>query len=123
MRQIIVIILSAALFTACQSGPRNWTPVIDTQGVELDRYNLDLADCLSFSDQVDAGQATVEGAAAGAVLGGVTGGIAGDSSRSAARGAGIGTVFGGVRGSRNAAREQNRIVRNCLTGRGYRVLN
>ena len=42
---------------------------------------------------------------------------------SAERGAGVGAVTGGVRGAREGVRETERVVKQCLRGRGYRVLN
>jgi hypothetical protein len=49
-------------------------------------------------------------------VGAIAGGDAG-------RGAGIGAVTGGAQSARIADREKADVVRNCLRGRGYRVLN
>ena len=40
-----------------------------------------------------------------------------------AGGAGVGAVTGGVRGAQEGVRESERVVKQCLRGRGYRVLN
>jgi len=99
--------------------------VIDTQGVNMRQYQLDLADCktMSMAARNDAGRRGVTRAAGGALLGGALGAIIGDTSSAAAAGAGAGALLGGVSGIGSAHSEQDYIARNCLRGRGYRVLN
>jgi outer membrane lipoprotein SlyB len=123
MRKSTIILLSLLVLTACQSAPRNWEPIIDRQGVDMNRYVADLAECRSYADSIDPAERAAVAAAGGAAVGAVVGVVAGDNRESAARGAAIGAVAGGVRGARQARQEINMIVRNCLTGRGYRVLN
>ena len=53
---------------------------------------------------------------------GAIGAITGNSS-SAARGAGVGAVSGGAKGASQGEQDEVRVVKNCLRGRGYRVLN
>ncbi|MCH9691348.1 MAG: glycine zipper family protein [Gammaproteobacteria bacterium] len=98
---------------------------IDPEGVNMRRYQLDLADCkgLASGAQNDSGRRAAVRAGGGALLGGALGAIAGDSSSAALAGAGIGALAGGVSGISSASSESGRIVRNCLVGRGYRVLN
>jgi outer membrane lipoprotein SlyB len=36
---------------------------------------------------------------------------------------GAGAIVGGLKGNKQARLEQERIVRRCLSGRGYNVLN
>jgi outer membrane lipoprotein SlyB len=123
MRLAIIIVLSLSALTACQSRPYAWEPIIDRQGVDMNRYLSDLAECKSYGDEVQVAQTAASGAAGGAAVGGAVGVIVGDSSRSAARGAGVGAIAGGTRSAAAAQQERNIIIRNCLTGRGYRVLN
>jgi hypothetical protein len=59
---------------------------------------------------------------AGAVVGGVFGAVVGNSN-TAQRAAGGGAVLGAARSTGSVVRERDRVVRNCLLGRGYRVLN
>ena len=61
-------------------------------------------------------------AASGAVVGGLIGAVAG-GSESAQTGAGVGAVSGGARGVSRGEQDEVRVVKNCLRGRGYRVLN
>ena len=95
-------------------------PIIDTKGVDMTAYQQDLAECQSYATQVSTGTAVGKGAAGGAAVGAAIGAIAGGD---AAKGAGIGAVTGGAESARISDREKADVVRNCLRGRGYRVLN
>ncbi len=96
--------------------------IVDTKGVDPDRYRVDLEECAEYAGLVNVQGQVVTSAAGGAVLYGVLGAILDDGDL-AKRTAGAGAVFGGVRGGVRATREQDRVIRNCLRGRGYRVLN
>ena len=93
-------------------------PIIDTLGVNLTQYNRDLADCQQYANEVEIARKAAVGAASGAAVGGVFGAVLGNND-TAQRGAGIGAVGGGTRG----VRERERVIKRCLIGRGYRVLN
>ncbi len=96
--------------------------IIDTKGVDMSRYHADLTECQSYASEVPVAQRTATSTAGGAVLGGVIGAVVGDSG-TAKRGAGVGAVTGAVKGVSSGTREREQVVRNCLRGRGYRVLN
>ena len=115
MRYLILTIGIAAL-AACSaySGP-----IVDTKGVNMAQYEQDLADCEGFSDQIRVEQGVAKGAAAGAVIGAAGGAIAGEPLE----GAGYGAVAGGARSGLDGARDKERVVKRCMRGRGYRVLN
>lgn len=97
--------------------------IIDKKGVNMTRYSADLVECESYAEQVRTGEKAARGAASGAVVGGAVGGIIDDSSEGAARGAGVGAVTGAVRGLNEGERGEIQVVKRCLRGRGYRVLN
>ncbi|MCO1336852.1 glycine zipper family protein [Microbulbifer sp. OS29] len=99
--------------------------VIDTWGVNMNQYQADLAECkgIAYSTYSDQGRRGAVGAAGGAVVGGALGAIVGDSSRAAVAGAGAGALVGGLSGTGSAGAEATYIIKNCLRGRGYRVLN
>lgn len=96
--------------------------IVDTKGVDLNAYYQDLDECQEYADDVAVGRRAAGGAVAGAVIGGAVGAIAGNS-RTAERAAGVGGVVGGAKGAGSGLRERDRVVKNCLSGRGYRVLN
>ena len=123
----IFMLSAAVLFSSgCANGYGGYGApkqvIIDTQGVDMGEYYQDLADCENYARQVDVASKTTEGAVEGAVVGGVLGAVVGNHE-TAERGAGAGAVLGGVKSNKRARFEQERIVRRCLSGRGYRVLN
>ncbi len=96
--------------------------IVDTQGVDLHAYDHDVEECEAYADQVRVGHRAAGGVLAGAVIGGAVGAIAGDH-HTAERAAGVGGVVGGARGVGSGVRERDSVIKNCLRGRGYRVLN
>jgi outer membrane lipoprotein SlyB len=97
-------------------------PIVDMAGVDQRTFNADMAECRSLADQVQTGRQTATGAATGAVVGGVLGAVVGNRG-TAATAAGVGGVVGGVGSGGNALAERQRVLRNCLANRGYRILN
>lgn len=97
----------------------NTGPIIDTQGVDLVKYEQDLEQCTVYQDQVSISAGMVKGAAAGGATGAATGVFSGDVGRSA----GVGAVLGSAASARKNDQIKQRVVNNCLRGRGYRVLN
>ena len=96
--------------------------IIDKRGVNMTAYEQDLDECRGYSEEVKTGEKAARGAAAGAVVGGLIGAAVGNS-RDAQRGAGVGAVTGGAQGVSRGARQEVQVVKQCLRGRGYRVLN
>lgn len=96
--------------------------IIDRKGVNMATYEQDLAECRVYADEVKTGEKAARGAASGAVVGGLIGAVTGGSS-GAARGAGVGAVGGGAKGVSEGDRSEVQVVKRCLGGRGYRVLN
>jgi uncharacterized protein YcfJ len=93
--------------------------IIDKKGVDMARYDQDLAECRSYAEEVQTGKKVAKGAASGAVVGGLIGAITHDPGKAA----GVGAVGGGARGASEGSREEVQVVKNCLRGRGYRILN
>lgn len=96
--------------------------IVDTQGVDMSGYRQDLADCSAYADEVPVAEKAATGAVVGAVVGGVFGAVVGDS-RTAEKVAGVGAVGGAVEGTGKGLSERDRVIKRCLQGRGYRVLN
>ena len=122
---LIASLLSLILLAGCSSSrtqQHNGGIIIDRKGVDLITYQADLDECKAYANQVNTGDKVAKGTASGAVLGGVLGAVVGNSS-TAQKGAGAGAITGGVRGYSQGEKEKQRVVRNCLKGRGYRVLN
>ena len=113
-----IILLMGLLIAGCASQK----VIIDRDGVDMSQYQRDLDACHAYAEEVDSGEKVAGGAVGGALIGAAIGAIIGDS-KTAARGAGVGGVSGAARGGGRAANEKSRVVKNCLRGRGYKVLN
>ena len=123
MRLILILILSVLVIGCAGSHPFVDEPIIDRKGVDMSRYHADKAECEAYANDVRTGKKVARGAVGGAVVGGAIGAIIDRKPNSAERGAGVGAVTGGVRGAQEGVRESERIVKQCLRGRGYKVLN
>jgi len=111
-------ILLLVSVTACASHK----VIIEREGVDMAKYERDLDACKQYAEEVDSGAEVGKSALGGAVVGGAVGAILG-GRRSAERLAGVGAVTGAAHGAGSAGREKNTVVKNCLRGRGYKVLN
>ncbi len=112
--------LGAALLlvlAGCSSAPG---PIVDTKGVNMTRYHEDLADCEGYSDQVRIETGVAKGAAAGGAVGAATGAILGES---VGEYGGVGAVAGATKSAIRGDREKSQVVKRCMRGRGYKVLN
>ena len=123
MRVILILILSIWVTGCAGSRPFVDEPIIDRKGVDMSRYYTDKEECEAYADEVRTGEKVARGAVGGAVVGGAIGAIVDREPHSAERGAGVGVVTGGVRGAQEGIRETERVVKQCLRGRGYKVLN
>jgi hypothetical protein len=113
----ITLAMVVVTLGACSSHP---DPIIDSKGVNMTVYEQDLAECKSYSEQIDPSKGMAKGAAGGAVTGGAIGAI---GSGSVGKGAGIGAVLGASRSGSKAATDKEEVVKRCLRYRGYKVLN
>jgi hypothetical protein len=104
-------------------------PIVDTKGVDPNRYAQDQSECQQYADQAnvagDAAVGAVGGAAGGAALGAITGALV--PGVSAGGGAALGAASGGLLGLGGGAysgvEQRREIFRNCMKNRGYSVLN
>ena len=123
--------------------------IVDHQGIDMNIYQKDLAECRKLADQVETN--VVGGIIGGAIIGTIVAVIsAGDHdghrnrhhnrhrSRhhnrhssghsngphvSTATAAKIGAVGGAVLASSGSMHKSERVLKNCLADRGYRILN
>jgi uncharacterized protein YcfJ len=112
-------LLILALLAGCATSGANYVPVIDTKGKNMSELQQNLMECQQFAKQrADAAQ----GAVVGAVLGGLfLAALAGGGQRNYA--ARQGAIVGGVSGAAGANESQEVIIKRCMAGRGYNVLN
>lgn len=123
---LLLLALCLGGVSACRSpgtaGVWRGEPIVDMKGVNVATYQADLAECRAYTQQVAVLPRTAGTAVAGAAVGAAVGAVL-DGKDGAARGAGVGAVTGAVRGVAGGLRERRHVLRNCLQGRGYRVLN
>ena len=118
MKFLFLITISLTVVAGCTTTNEI---IIDQKGVDMSRYEENLADCESYAEQVAVGKKATKGAASGAAAGGAIGSVSKD--RDAGEGAAIGAITGVTKGLSEGERDKVRVVKNCLRGRGYRVLN
>lgn len=133
MKRTIGAAIAAALVAGCASAPPNtpgaghgksYTPVIDLQGVNGDRYMADLTACRDYSASIDANKEALLGMLGGAILGAAIGASVGNGNlRTIDAGATAGAAGGLGGASGRAIGRQERIIGNCMASRGYRVLD
>lgn len=102
----------------------NVRPLVDMKGVNEASYESDLKDCQNYAQQQSGmGSTAAKGAGAGAVVGGLLGLVTGGNGSGIAQAAGAGAVIGGAGGAFSGNQAQEAVVKRCLSGRGYKVLN
>ena len=118
-------ILCCGLLASCATGLLDKAAdqiIVDTKGLDLNEYERDLSECDALAQQIDISKRTRDRAIGGVVVGSVVGAILSDSD-SAKRIGGTTGVVGGVKGNVQARKEQQKVIKRCLQGRGYKVLN
>ena len=117
-------LLIVTLLGACSNMGSHYVPVVDRKGVDENQYQQDLAECQNLSTEAEAsGAKGAKKAAGGAAVGALLGLVGGGNSTNIAQAAGIGGVIGGASGLYSGNADKQNIIRRCLSGRGYRVLN
>jgi len=127
--------IASVMVIGIQTAHANNVVVDMSQVQDYNQYQMDLQQCegLAVQNQPDAPQresvagTAVKGAAVGATAGAVSGR---SGSKAAKKGAGVGVIAAASRNSRNrraasanASEQTDQIVKNCMRGRGYNVLN
>lgn len=130
MKRLASIAVVTLLATSCATTPTDsahrvsYRPVIDTQEVDLNKMDVDMRNCARFTGQrMSAGQGAATGAVVGGLLGGVLMTAITGNSDFVGRGMAAGAVGGALGGASEAHGTQKQIMRRCMTGRGYTVLD
>ncbi len=118
------VLLSGCIATQSDSifKPGSGKPIVDTKGVNMAQYELDLQECSTFAEDISTGKSIAKGAVTGGAVGAVIEAIT-DDERSWGDTFEVGAVSGGAKSGIRAVREKEQLVRRCLRGRGYKVLN
>ena len=115
---LVIISISGCVANSSSSIFESSKPIIDTKGVDMTQYEIDLEECSDFSEDISTGKSIAKGAATGAAIGAVVE-VVTDEKEAIEKGA----VAGGAKSGVRAVREKERILKRCLRGRGYKVLN
>lgn len=110
--------LLVLLVAGCAAHP---DPIIDTKGVDPERLADDWKECEAYTEEIVMAKGIGKGAAVGAAVGAATGAVS--NRRDVDEAAGMGAIYGGTRSGLEADREKQKVFKNCMRGRGYRVLN
>ena len=121
--KLISIGLSMAIILAgCATSGSNYRPIIDTKNVDMNRYEVDLVECQQYAKQVaGAAQSAAVGAVAGAAFGAILAAAAGSRYDRGAS-ARVGAIAGAAGAAADGEKSQRDIIRSCMSGRGYSVL-
>ena len=114
---LLALIASLAI-TGCAAQP---DPIIDTKGVDPELLAEDWDECEAYTEEIIIAEGVGKGAALGAGVGAATGAVS--NRREVDEAAGLGAIYGATRSGLDADREKQRVFKNCMRGRGYRVLN
>jgi outer membrane lipoprotein SlyB len=119
-----VLIIMSLLTISCVSNNSSSilsmnNPIIDTKGVDMTLYETDLEECKAYSNDISTIKSIAKGSATGAAVGAVIEAIS-DKRKDAIE---IGAVSGGTQSGLRATREKEQVLKRCLKGRGYKVLN
>ena len=122
MRKAVAVLCAVSMLAACANTGPAYRPLIDSKGVDFNRYEADLRDCQNYAAQVSgAAERAATGALVGALFGAALAAAAG-SGYSRNSSAAVGAVSGMAGGAAGGERDQRNVIRRCLNNRGYSVL-
>jgi len=116
------ILFAAILLTGCATnGGGAGGILVDTKGKDSAQYESDNRECQQYAESQSVGDSAGGGAVAGAIFGLLMGAVIDRQHMGEyAAAGGVGGLAGGTsRGVQN----KDAIYRNCMSGRGYTVLN
>ena len=121
MKKTFFTLISLSVLSSCVGTGSDYNPIVDGKGPN---YYNDLAECKTLSKErsyIDGNSGIAAGGTA--ALGAVAGALVGGNIQSAAVGAGIGAGAGlGASAIENHQSKQY-IIKKCMKGRGYNVLD
>jgi len=101
---------------------RNDIAIIDTRGVDDSVFKKDYSECSDFAKNIDLTERTLKQGAVAGATGAAVGAIIG-GEEAAKKIGGSAAVLNAVEANLDGRNEQAKIIKNCLRGRGYKVLN
>lgn len=131
LKASVSALVAAAILAGCAAPPNtpgygrgeNYTPIVDMQGVDPTRYQADLNECRRYAGIIDRNADAWSGALAGVIVGGILAAALGGDSRTIDQSASLGGLAGMSRAENTSAATQQRVLINCMAGRGYKTLD
>lgn len=132
MKSVFALVPLVAMLAGCATAPPNtpgagsgkeYTPVIDMQGINSERYMADLGDCRAYSGTINVQDASISGAIGGAIVMAAFAAMLGGNQQMNTQAATAGGFAGLSSQGAKAIGKQERIIMNCMASRGYRVLD
>lgn len=118
----LTAILALTLTVGCAHRGQNYVPIVDMRTSDPRTLQIDVEDCQAYArKRPDAASAAVVGAVLGAVLMAVMAG--GNRSHNPGFWTAAGAATGAAGAANGAQGTQEDIIKRCLAGRGYSVLN
>ncbi len=96
--------------------------IIDTRGVDESVFKKDYSECSDFAKNIDLTKRTLKQGAVAGATGAAVGAIIG-GEEAAKKIGGSAAILNAVEANLDGRNEQAKIIKNCLRGRGYKVLN
>lgn len=119
-RLSVSVVVMALAISGCATRGANYVPLVDSKNKSQAQISQDTVECQAFARQrASAG----DGAMVGAIFGALVGVALSPGSRYNGYMAGNGALAGGAAGAAGANETQETIIKRCLVGRGYNVLN
>lgn len=119
--KVLAAVPLICLLAACENSGSNYTPVID--GAVGPNYSNDLAYCQALASQQGTfSNNTAATAATGAVAAGGTTAVLNNKGTNVRDAALVGAVAGVAVGALQQQQNKESIIKNCMRGRGYRVV-
>ena len=113
-----IVILTGCVSTASDPIFSGSKPIIDKKGVDLNAYDVDFKECTEYANDISVGRSVLKGSAAGAAIGGVVEVLTDEDDAIE-----VGAISGGAKSGIMSIRQKERVLKKCLRGRGYKVLN
>lgn len=124
MNKLAGITVAVALLAGCATRPGgiNYAPLTDLKPGQNETYMADLQACQAYAAQkADAADGAATGAVVGAVALGLMSVIIGGGGHG--RWAAVGALSGAAEGAVVGEEGQRNVIRRCMAGRGYSVLD
>lgn len=119
MKTTCIAVAAVLTLSACAHSGANYRPLVDHK-MSPANYDQDVSECQAYAKQ--RANAAI-GLAVGAVLGAALSAAVAGNSRYRNDTIAYGAGLGGTMGAAQANESQESIVKRCMAGRGYAVLN